>query len=212
MKIHAKTSAKKLQHSEDKKYIDIVLSEVSRLEGIIHDNLSYIKEVSPQLSEADINDVIQDILTLYEDELAQRHVAVDRKLSPFLPMLKIDTQQIKQAVINILKNAMEAMENGGTLFIRTSLLEVTNEVAIEFGDTGPGISAKAMHNIFNPYYTTKPRGTGLGLPITNRIIKAHKGKIELKNKDTGGAIFTIKLPCSAPGTKKVEDIQPLVGN
>jgi two-component system, NtrC family, sensor histidine kinase HydH len=204
--------AKKLQHSEDKKYIDIVLSEVSRLEGIIHDNLSYIKEVSLQLSEADINDVIQDILTLYEDELAQRHVTVDKKLSSFLPMLRMDTQQIKQAVINILKNAMEAMENGGTLFIRTSLLDETNEVAIEFGDTGPGISAKAMHNIFNPYYTTKPRGTGLGLPITNRIIKAHKGKIELKNKDTGGAIFTIKLPCSAPGTKKVEDIQPSVGN
>jgi signal transduction histidine kinase len=177
------------------------LSEVSRLEGIIHDNLSYIKAVSLQLSEADVNAVIQDILTLYEDELVQRRITVEKKFSPSIPMLKIDTQQIKQAVINILKNAMEAMENGGTLFIRTGLLEETNEVAIEFGDTGPGISAKAMHNIFNPYYTTKPRGTGLGLPITNRIIKAHKGKIELKNKEGGGALFTIKLPCSAPGAQ-----------
>ena len=203
--------AKKLQHSEDKKYIDIILSEVSRLEGIIHDNLSYIKEVSVQLSEADINAVIQDILTLYEDELVQRHITVEKKLSPLVPVFKIDTQQIKQAVINILKNAMEAMENGGTLFIRTCLLEETKEVAIEFGDTGPGISAKAMHNIFNPYYTTKPRGTGLGLPITNRIIKAHKGKIELKNKDSGGALFTIKLPCSALGANKEGEIQPTAG-
>jgi signal transduction histidine kinase len=190
--------AKKLQHSEDKKYIDIILSEVSRLEGIIHDNLSYIKEVSLQVSEADINAVIQDILTLYEDELAQRRIAVEKNFSLFLPMLKIDTQQIKQALINILKNAMEAMENGGRLSIKTCLLEETREVAIEFGDTGPGIAAKTMHNIFNPYYTTKPRGTGLGLPITNRIVKAHRGKIELKNRETGGALFTIKLPCPAP--------------
>ncbi len=191
--------AKKLQHSEDKKYIDIILSEVSRLEGIIHDNLSYIKEVSLRLGEADINALIQDILTLYEDELAQRLITVEKNLSPFVPTLKIDPQQIKQAVINILKNAMEAMESGGTLSIRTVFLEETREVAIEFGDSGPGISAKAMHNIFNPYYTTKPRGTGLGLPITNRIIKAHKGKIELKNRETGGALFTIKLPCTASG-------------
>jgi signal transduction histidine kinase len=189
--------AKKLQHSEDKKYIDIILSEVSRLEGIIHDNLSYIKEVSLQVSEADINAVIQDILTLYEDELAQRRITVEKNFSSCLPMLKIDTQQIKQAVINILKNAMEAMENGGKLSIKTCLLEETREVAIEFGDTGPGIAAKTMHNIFNPYYTTKPRGTGLGLPITNRIVKSHKGKIELKNRETGGALFTIKLPCPA---------------
>ena len=98
---------------------------------------------------------------------------------------------MKQAVINIIKNAMEAMENGGTLTIRTMALPEQNEAAIEIGDTGPGISTKAMHNIFNPYYTTKPRGTGLGLPITNRIIKAHKGRIEMKNKQSGGAVFTI---------------------
>jgi signal transduction histidine kinase len=106
----------------------------------------------------------------------------------------IDTHQIKQCVINILKNAMEAMENGGMLFIRTYAVPETKAAAIEIGDTGPGISAKAMHNIFNPYYTTKPRGTGLGLPITNRIILSHKGRIEVRNRDQGGALFTIKLP------------------
>jgi signal transduction histidine kinase len=185
--------AKKLQSGEDKKYIDIILSEVSRLEGIIHDNLSYIKEVAPQMTEGDLNAVLQDILTLYEDELAQRNIRVEKDFSPSLPLLAFDGPQIKQAVINILKNAMEAMENGGTLTLRTYAVPETGEAAVEIGDTGPGISAKAMHNIFNPYYTTKPRGTGLGLPITNRIVKAHKGKIEMRNKDTGGALFTIKL-------------------
>ncbi len=186
--------AKKLQGSEEIKYIDIILGEVARLEGIIHDNLSYVKESAPQLVEADIGGILGEILTLYEDELALRHIHVERSLSPSLPGLMVDIQQIKQGVINILKNAMEAMENGGTLFIRTYPVPETREAAIEIEDTGPGISDKAMHNIFNPYYTTKPRGTGLGLPITNRIIKAHRGKIELRNRDAGGALFTIKLP------------------
>jgi two-component system sensor histidine kinase HydH len=185
--------AKKIKDNEDKKYVDIILSEVARLEGIIHDNLSYIKEMAPQLIETDINGLLEEVLTLYEDELAQRRIRIERNLSSSLPRLMIDTQQIKQGVINILKNALEAMENGGMLFIRTYAVSDT-EAAIEIGDTGPGISAKAMHNIFNPYYTTKPRGTGLGLPITNRIIQSHKGKIEVRNRDGGGAIFTIKLP------------------
>jgi len=191
--------AKKLRDGEDKKYIDIILSEVSRLEGIIHDNLSYLKEASLQLSEADVNAIIEEILMLYEDELAQRRITIKRDLSPTLPRVMVDIQQIKQAVINIMKNAMEAMEKGGTLFFRTYFLPETHEAAIEMEDTGPGISAKVMHNIFNPYYSTKPRGTGLGLPITNRIIKAHKGKIEVRNKSTGGAVFTIKLPCPSQG-------------
>jgi two-component system sensor histidine kinase HydH len=192
--------AKKLQNSEDQKYIDIILSEVARLEGIIHDNLSYIKEVAPQLVETDINTIIVDLLALYEDELAQRRIGVEKGLSPALAGVPIDAPQIKQALINIIKNAMEAMEGGGTLFIKTYPLPETQEAAIEIGDSGPGISAKAMHNIFNPYYTTKPRGTGLGLPITSRIIKAHKGRIELTNREHGGALFTIKLPLQTQKT------------
>ncbi|MGE5173771.1 MAG: GAF domain-containing protein [Betaproteobacteria bacterium] len=194
--------AKKLHNSEDKKYVDIILSEVARLEGIIHDNLSYIKEAAPQLAEADINTLLQEVLMLYEDELAQRHIRVETGCSSAVPKLMIDTQQIKQAAINILKNAMEAMENGGTLTIRTYPVDGTREVAFEFGDTGPGISSKAIHNVFNPYYTTKPRGTGLGLTITSRIVKAHRGKIEIRNKDGGGAVFTIKLPIGNDANEK----------
>ena len=194
--------AKKFQQGEEKKYIDIILSEVSRLEAIIHDNLTYIKESPSQFVLADMNALLQEVFQLYEDELANRRIRVERDPSPDLPALLIDPQQIKQAVINILKNAMEAMENGGTLTVRTWYSEETGETVVEFGDTGPGISSKAMHNIFNPYYTTKPRGTGLGLPITHRIIKAHKGKIELRNKDGGGAVFTIKLPCPKADEKK----------
>jgi two-component system sensor histidine kinase HydH len=186
--------SRKLQNPDDKKYIDIILSEVARLEGIIHDNLTYIKEAAPQLAETDLNALLREALMLYEDELARRRIRIESGLAEELPYLRLDEQQIKQAVINILKNAMEAMDGGGTLYVRTFVLHESREAALEIADTGPGISAKAMHNIFNPYYTTKPRGTGLGLPITNRIVKAHGGKIELRNRDGGGAAFTIKLP------------------
>jgi two-component system sensor histidine kinase HydH len=191
--------AKKIHNGEDKKYISIILGEVERLEGIIHDNLSYIKEAALQPTVTDTNTVIQDMLMLYEVEFAQRHIGIELSLSTDLPHLMLDAQQMKQALINIIKNAIEAMENGGTLSVKTFFLPETNEAAIEIADTGHGIPAKVMHNIFNPYYSTKPRGTGLGLPITNRIIKTHGGKIEIRNKDTGGAVFTIKLPCPAQG-------------
>jgi signal transduction histidine kinase len=194
--------AKKLQHSEEKKYIDIILSEVARLEGIIHDNLTYIKETAPQFALTDLNALLHEVFGLYEDELANRGIRVVQDLSSSLPALLIDPPQIKQAVINILKNAIEAMENGGTLTVRTYLSKEAGEAAVEFGDTGPGVSSKAMHNIFNPYYTTKPRGTGLGLPITHRIVKAHGGKIELRNKEGGGAVFTLRLPLPRADEKK----------
>jgi len=186
--------AKKIQDPEEKKYIDIIMSEVSRLEGIIHDNLSYIKEMAPQLKEADLNKLVDDTLLLYEDQLVQRGIRIEKTLSQALPALMLDTQQIKQAIINVIKNALEAMTNGGVLGITTYDLPETQEAALEITDTGPGIPAKVMHNIFNPYYTTKTLGTGLGLPITNRIVKAHQGRIEVGNRESGGAAFMIRLP------------------
>jgi signal transduction histidine kinase len=177
-----------------KKYIDIILSEVGRLEGIIHDNLAYIKNVAPQFSRTPLNGVIEEVLLVYEDEFRQRGIGIERELSPEVGSLDMDPQQIKQSVVNLVANAMEAMDKGGTLTVRTYPGADGQEVVMEIGDTGPGISPESMHNLFNPYYTTKVRGTGLGLSITHRIIKAHKGSILFRNKETGGAVFTIRLP------------------
>jgi len=198
----ARRLEKKIKNEDEKKYIAIILSEVTRLEGIIHDNLSYIKDISPQVREAALNTTIDEMLALYEDEFKQRGIRLEKDFSPSLPSCPMDSQQIKQAAINVLTNAMEAMENGGTLTIRTYPLPETREAVLEIGDTGPGISPEAIHNIFNPYYTTKARGTGLGLSITHRIIKAHKGRIEVRNREGGGAVFIIKLPYPLPENGK----------
>jgi len=186
--------ARTVTEPEAKKYIDIILSEVDRLEGIIHDNLAYIKNVNPQFSLASLNAVIAEVLTVYEDELRQRGIRIERDLPDGLTELKMDPQQVKQAVINLVTNAMEAMEKGGVLTVRTYPLADSRETAMEIGDTGHGVSPEAMHNLFNPYYTTKVRGTGLGLPITHRIIKTHKGTILFRNKETGGALFIVRMP------------------
>jgi hypothetical protein len=186
--------ARKVTDPDAKKYIDIILSEVGRLEGIIHDNLAYIKNVGPQFSRTPLNNVIEEVLLVYEDELRQRGIRIEQDLSPEVRSLDIDPQQMKQAVVNLIANATEAMEKGGTLTVRTYPGADSREAVMEIGDTGPGISPESMHNLFNPYYTTKVRGTGLGLPITHRIVHAHKGNIAFRNKESGGAVFSIRLP------------------
>jgi len=186
--------ARKVTEPEAKKYIDIILSEVGRLEGIIHDNLAYIKNVNPQFSLASLNAVIVEVLAVYEDELRQRGIRIERDLRDGLPELEMDPQQMKQAIVNLITNAMEAMEKDGVLSVRTYPVAESRETVMEIGDTGHGVSPEAMHNLFNPYYTTKVRGTGLGLPITHRIIKTLKGTILFRNKETSGALFTVRMP------------------
>lgn len=186
--------AKKLSDPDSMKYLDIILSEVGRLEGIIHDNLAYIKNVTLQTVRTDFNAVVDGVLAIYEDELRQRGISLERSLADGLPPLDVDPGQIKQAVVNVVTNAMEAMGTGGTLSVSTSAAPDNRATVLDIADTGSGVSPEVMQNLFNPYYTTKIRGTGLGLPITLRIIKAHGGSITFRNRERAGALFTITLP------------------
>ena len=190
----ARRLAKKVSDPDAMKYIEIILGEVARLEGIIQDHLAFVKELPPRFLPDDLNDAAAEMLTLYEVEIAGKNILVKQDLAPGLPKVSMDRQQIKQALINLVKNALEAMPGGGTLGIRTFALPEQREVAVEISDTGAGITEAAVHNIFDPYYTTKELGTGLGLPITNRIVNKHRGRIEVRNRDAGGAVFTIVLP------------------
>ncbi len=186
--------ARAVTDPDARRYIDIILSEVQRLEGIIHDYLTYSRNVAPQPTRSDLNVVVDEVLAVYEDEFRQRGIRLERGLAGDLPAIDLDPPQIKQALINLLLNSMEAMEKGGSVTVRTRPLPDTRECAIEVDDTGPGLTPEAMSNLFNPYFTTKVRGTGLGIPIADRIVKMHKGSIQCRNKEGGGAVFTIRLP------------------
>lgn len=190
----ARRLSRKAIDADAKRYLDIILSETGRLEDIIHDNLAYIKNAAPQLAPGGLNAVLEEVLQVYDDELRQRGIRLERDLADGLPEVELDVRQMKQVFVNLVTNAMEAMEKSGVLTVRSKSLPEERQVLVEIGDTGPGVTPEAMHNLFNPYYTTKVHGTGLGLPITHRIVKAHRGSIVFRNKEAGGAVFLVRLP------------------
>jgi len=181
-----------------RKYSDIIFQEVHRLERILQEILAFAKEAPPAFVSTDINKVIEDVLFLFRDSLSARNVRIVTGLSPELPLISADPQQLKQVFINLFANAEQAMgESGGSLWVSTRLSsELPPEIKIEISNTGPPIPQEIMANIFNPFFTTKSAGTGLGLAIVHRIINSHHGWIHVKNRTEpdSGVTFQIGLP------------------
>ena len=192
-----KRLAKKIQlDQKENRYIDIILKEVSRLETILNELLSYVKE-NPMLAETcDMNDCIDEVLYLFTSDTAWEQVQIVKEYDKSLPSVECDSQQIRQVFINILMNAYEAMHGNGKIIIKTEQAVFNNRpfLAISFIDTGGGIDPAIIDNIFNPFFTTKDRGTGLGLAISNKIVMNHKGHIEVKNSLGEGGTFIVHLP------------------
>jgi two-component system, sporulation sensor kinase E len=185
--VKPKIDAKKLgQH------LDVIGEEVDRLNRIVVDFLFAVKPMDTRFEDGNINLVIQELLDFVRPELDQAGVKIDSDLSSSIPLLRIDARYIKQALLNLIKNAVSAMPEGGTLTVRT--LRMGEDVEIRVTDTGTGIPDKIMDKIFEPYFTTKPFGTGLGLTIVFKIIKEHFGDISVQSRPGAGATFTLSLP------------------
>jgi signal transduction histidine kinase len=158
--------------------------------------LSFSKASKVVFQKFDLNRIIEETLVSMEDELRSLGIEVEKFLDLTLPEISCDYQQIKQVFINLLSNAKDAMGGGGRLTVKT--LPISQEgrdyIGIEISDTGEGIPSGVLHNIFNPFFTTKGEGTGLGLAICHRIVDGHRGFIEVTNNIGRGATFTVKLP------------------
>jgi signal transduction histidine kinase len=180
----------------EKRYAEALVKEVDRLEGILNDVLSFSKASKVVFQKFDVNRIIEETLISMEDELRSLGIEVEKFLDRTLPEISCDYQQIKRVFINILSNAKDAMGGGGRLTVKT--LPISQEgrdyIGIEISDTGEGIPSGVLHNIFNPFFTTKGEGTGLGLAICHRIVDGHRGFIEVANNPCRGATFTVKLP------------------
>ncbi|MCX7793191.1 MAG: PAS domain S-box protein [Thermodesulfovibrionales bacterium] len=174
-----------------KEYASIITKEVNRLENILHDILSFVRGMGLAIEETDINSLLDDIVLLYREELNNRKIQVRKEYNTFL-RLPVDAGRIKEAVINIFTNAIQAIERDGIITIITD--KKNSEGVIIIKDTGPGINEKDLPNIFNPFFTTKAGGTGLGLAITKRIIDEHGGRIEVETVIGKGTSFKIFLP------------------
>ena len=187
------------EDSSEKKYMSIVLKEVKRLERILDETLSYSKDAASPSDFHDLNRLLEETLLTMDNEFRERHILVVKDFRPDLPSLFCEPRQIKQVFINLFFNAMQAMGEAGRLTVKTSRERQGEKDFIQAAvtDTGGGIQADILDNIFNPFFTTKFEGTGLGLSIVHKIIVKHKGTIHVINDPGVGATFLIQFPIAS---------------
>ncbi|MDR2467349.1 MAG: GHKL domain-containing protein [Spirochaetaceae bacterium] len=176
-------------------HLDIVSEEIERLNHIVVDFLFAVRPMDLTLRKGNMNELIYGIVKFIGPELEQRHIACVLDLSDKLPHFQFDERYIKEALLNLIKNAIEAMrekKDGGTLSIKTEHNDA--DVIITIADTGSGISKKHLSKIFEPYWTTKETGTGLGLTLVFKIIREHRGEITVRSEPGKGTSFIITLP------------------
>jgi signal transduction histidine kinase len=188
-------SVQKLRDGEKKELqesIDVARSEVSRLDSIVTQFLKAIRPSPPQLRPESVNTIVEEAVRFFTPELQGREILVEQELRSDLPLLQLDRDQMKQAFYNVIKNSLEAMHRHGTLRIRTDLADT--HVIVRFEDSGGGMSAENLSRVFEPYFTTKPSGSGLGLLIVRRIVREHGGELSIESSQGKGLALTIRLP------------------
>jgi two-component system, sporulation sensor kinase E len=180
------------EKAELEQSINVARSEVNRLDSIVTQFLKAIRPSRPQLRPENVNTIVEEAVRFFAPELQDREIVVAQELRSDLPLLQLDRDQIKQAFYNVIKNSVEAMHRHGTLRIRTDLADT--HVIVRFVDTGGGMSAENLGRVFEPYFTTKPSGSGLGLLIVRRIVREHGGELSIESSQGRGLTLTIRLP------------------
>jgi two-component system nitrogen regulation sensor histidine kinase NtrY len=169
-----------------------IVGEVESLKGLVDEFSQFARMPSPRTAPADLHAVITATLALYEGLFAE--VALVRRFGDGVPLVRIDTEQIRRVIINVVDNAIEAMDRQGQIVIETQHDEPNHLVRVVIADNGPGIPPGEREKLFLPYYSTKRRGSGLGLAIVRRIIAEHGGTIDASDNEPHGTRFTIELP------------------
>jgi signal transduction histidine kinase len=172
--------------------IEVVRKETERLEQILEDFLRFIGKPELKLGAVDVNEVVGEMIDFYSPQAHAHNVALRQGLAAKSLLCRVDSDMLKQVVLNLFINAQQAMPDGGELIVRTDAQDA--EAVIEISDTGPGISPQKLDKIFDAYYTTRPGGSGLGLPTARKIIEAHGGSIDANSQPGKGTSFTIQLP------------------
>lgn len=176
---------------------EIVVEEVERLESILANVMDYTKPLSPVLQNENVNEILHETVRTFRGAVKAKKIKLKEDFGRKIPEVPLDRRQIKQVFINILKNAVESVGEKGTVTISTYGLG--DYLFVEFRDDGVGIDNYTSKNIFNPFFTTKEGGVGLGLSICKRIVDSHKGKIEVESEPSQGSTFKIMLPIDQKG-------------
>jgi len=179
--------------SEHAELLDSTKQEIKRLERLVNNFLTYARPARPRFKSRDLNVTVGEVIRLLEADFRQYQVELQTDLEPLMPRVETDETQFKQALINLLVNARQVQEGGGTVTVRTRI-GTKGEAILEVEDTGPGIEPDARDRIFDVFYSSRGGGTGLGLPIARRIVERHGGTIELDSVIGRGTTFRIRLP------------------
>ena len=173
-------------------FTELILKEIRRVNDIIEQFLALSRPFHLNLKESSLQDLLRHLVTLFQEEASSLGIRLQSEVPSDLPRLAIDPEKLTQALINIMRNGMQAMGQGGLLHVEAKSLKVGVEVTIS--DSGSGIPPEEMEKIFNYYYTTKEKGVGLGLPIAHRIIEAHGGQLKIESRVGTGTKVTVTLP------------------
>ena len=176
-----------------KNFLTIVKEEIDRLNSIVQDFLFAVRPMSLSLGKENINGILRDLIDFLKYELLEAGIEVKLDLDDELPEVVVDSKYLKQALLNIIKNSAEAIKSGGKISIKTEE-EKDGDVVIHIMDDGEGIPESIMSKIFEPYFTTRKSGTGLGLVIVYKIIRELGGDLAVKSEEGEGTVFRIKLP------------------
>jgi len=173
-------------------FIEILLKETDRLNTIVQEFLSFARPKPPELKQGDINEIIESVLSLTAQPARAARVTVEKRLDRTIGKRDLDAGLLKQAILNLVLNAIQAMPDGGTMTVASARNGSGLEIIVS--DTGAGISPENRRKLFSPFFTTKQNGTGLVLAITFRIIQNHRGSIDVDSIPGKGTTFTVRIP------------------
>lgn len=178
-----------------RKRIDVLLRETGRLETVVSDFVRFASGHALKLERGDLNDIAAELLDFLGPQAERSRIRLLRDFARPLPPVEVDVALLRQSLLNLLVNAQQAMPGGGEITVRT--WEDGPHVKLEVRDNGPGIAPENLERIFNLYFSTKPGGTGLGLPMVKKIVEEHGGAVEVRSEPGKGAAFTLCLKKAA---------------
>ena len=190
--------------------LQIIRGELRRLETIVQQFLRLAGPSAVETSEVRLENLVAQVVELLRPEAAAREVELSLKAAP-LPTIQADPVQLSQALMNLVINALQAVDRGGRVEIQARPALAMPFVLVEVHDSGPGVPADMAGTIFEPYFTTKSEGSGLGLWIAQQIAMAHGGAISVTNHPAGGAVFTLRLPLATSSDGQVKNSNPRGG-
>lgn len=178
--------------SDAGEYVGILRAEIQRIHRIVDNFLRFAKPSIPETKPLDVHALLERVFSLLAFEAAERRVTIETVFDPALPSVPGDEGQLSQVFLNLGMNALQAMADGGSLVVATARDVTWARVSVS--DTGDGIAAETLPHLFDPYFTTRPRGVGLGLAIAHRIVEGHRGTIDVESEVGRGTTMTVRLP------------------